>query len=204
MSIIKNNNHREGGNVMDYQGKFIAVLISLLFVFIGSVQAQVEEIPGAAQEMEEAVPAEPPAAPPAKKSADAHTSATQEVDKAVMLYQELKANGSVILKGIYFDKGKADLEMESDTCLEVISQMLMDHPKMKVYLISHTDNTGHMINKMNLSQERAAAVMTSLTDRFNIDMDRLFASGIGPLCPLATNETAEGRAQNERIVLVLQ
>lgn len=189
---------------MDYQGKFIAVLISLLFVFIGSVQAQVEEIPGAAQEMEEAVPAEPPAAPPAKKSADAHTSATQEVDKAVMLYQELKANGSVILKGIYFDKGKADLEMESDTCLEVISQMLMDHPKMKVYLISHTDNTGHMINKMNLSQERAAAVMTSLTDRFNIDMDRLFASGIGPLCPLATNETAEGRAQNERIVLVLQ
>ncbi len=190
---------------MDYQSKFIVVLTLLSFVFIASVQAQVEEIPGAAQEdMEEAGPAEPPAAPPAKKSADAYISIPQEVDKAVMLYQGLKANGYVILEGIYFDKGKADLEMESDTCLNVIAQMLTDHPKMKLYIISHTDNTGHMINKMNLSQERAAAVMTSLTDRFNIDMDRLFAGGVGPLCPLATNETEEGRAQNERTELVLQ
>lgn len=189
---------------MDYQGKFIVVLILLSFVFIGSIHAQVEEIPSAAQEMEEAAPAEPPAAPPAKRSADVHTSATQEVDKAVMLYQELKENGHVILKGIYFDKGEAGLEMESDTCLKVIAQMLTDHPKMKVYIVSHTDNKGHMINQMRLSQQRSAAVMNSLTDRFNIDMDRLFASGVGPLCPLATDETDEGRAQNERIELVLQ
>jgi outer membrane protein OmpA-like peptidoglycan-associated protein len=185
---------------MDYQGKFIVVLILLSFVFIGSIHAQVEEIPSAAQEMEEAAPA----APPAKRSADVHTSATQEVDKAVMLYQEIKENGHVILKGIYFDKGEAGLEMESDTCLKVIAQMLTDHPKMKVYIVSHTDNKGHMINQMRLSQQRSAAVMNSLTDRFNIDMDRLFASGVGPLCPLATDETDEGRAQNERIELVLQ
>lgn len=189
---------------MDYQGKFIVVLILLSFVFIGSAHAQVEEIPGAAQEMEEAVPAEPPAAPSAKKSADVYTSATLEVDKVVTLYQELKANCHVILDGMYFDKGKADLEMESDTCLKVIAQMLTDHPKMKVYIVSHTDNKGHMINQMRLSQQRSAAVMNSLTDRFGIDMDRMFASGVGPLCPLATNETEEGRAQNERIELVLQ
>jgi outer membrane protein OmpA-like peptidoglycan-associated protein len=204
MSIIKNNNHRKGGNVMDYQSKFIVVLILLSFIFIGSVHAQVEEIPSAAQEMEEAVPVEPPAAPPAKKSAEAYTSATQEVDKAVMLYQELKTNGHVILEGIHFDKGKADLEMESDTCLKVIAKMLTDHPEMKIYLVSHTDNKGHMINQMRLSQQRSAAVMNSLTDRFGIDMDRMFASGVGPLCPLATNETDEGHAQNERVELVLQ
>ena len=181
---------------MDYQSKFIVVLILLSFVFIGSVYAQVEEIPGAAQELE--------VAPPAKKSADVYTSATQEIDKSVMLYQELKANGHVILEGIYFDKGKSGLEMELDTCLQVIAQMLIDHPKTKVYIVSHTDNKGHMINQMRLSQQRSAAVMNSLTDRFGIDMDRLFASGVGPLCPLATNETEEGRAQNERIELVLQ
>ncbi len=189
---------------MDYQSKFIVVLILLSFVFIGSIHAQVEEIPGAAQEMEEAPPAEPAPAPPATKSADAYTSATQEVDKAVMLYRELKKNGHVILEGIYFDKGKSGLEMESDTCLKVIAQMLTDHPKMKVYIVSHTDNKGHMINQMMLSQQRSAAVMNSLTDRFNIDMDRLFASGVGSLCPLANNDTDEGRAQNERIELVLQ
>ncbi len=189
---------------MDYQSKFIVVLILLSFIFIGSVHAQVEEIPSAAQEMEEAVPVEPPAAPTAKKSAEAYTSATQEVDKAVMLYQELKTNGHVILEGIHFDKGKADLEMESDTCLKVIAKMLTDHPEMKIYLVSHTDNKGHMINQMRLSQQRSAAVMNSLTDRFGIDMDRMFASGVGPLCPLATNETDEGHAQNERVELVLQ
>ena len=189
---------------MDYQSKFIVVLILLSFIFIGSVHAQVEEIPSAAQEMEEAVPVEPPAAPPAKKSAEAYTSATQEVDKTVMLYQELKANGHIILKGIYFDKGKSGLEMESDTCLQIIAQMLTDHPKMKVYIVTHTDNKGHMINQMRLSQQRSAAVMNSLTDRFNIDMDRLFASGVGALCPLATNDTDEGRAKNNRIELVLQ
>lgn len=189
---------------MDYQSKIIIILILFSLVFISSIHAQVEEIPGAAQEMEEAVPDEPPAAPPAKRSADAYTSATQEIDKAAMLYQELKANDHVILEGIYFDKGKADLEMESDSCLKVIAQMLADHPKMKVYIVSHTDNKGHMINQMMLSQQRSAAVMNSLTDRFGIDMDRLFASGVGALCPLATNETEEGRAQNERIELVLQ
>ncbi|MGB3340330.1 MAG: OmpA family protein [bacterium] len=189
---------------MDYQSKIIIILILFSSVFISSIHAQVEEIPGAAQEMEEAVPAEPPAGPPAKKSAEAYTPATQEIDKAAMLYRELKENGHVILEGIYFDKGKADLEMESDSCLKIIAQMLTDQPKMKIYIVSHTDNKGHMINQMRLSQQRSAAVMNSLTDQYNIDMDRIFASGVGPMCPIATNETDGGRAKNNRIELVVQ
>jgi OOP family OmpA-OmpF porin len=189
---------------MDYQSKIIIILILFSLTFISSIHAQIEEIPGTAQEMEEAVPAEPPGAPPAKKSAEAYTSATQEVDKAALLYQKLTANGHVILEGIYFDEGKAELEMESDSCIKVIAKMLTDYPKMKIYIVSHTDNKGHMINQMRLSQQRSAAVMSALTDQYNIDMDRIFAGGVGPMCPIATNETEEGSAKNNRIELVVQ
>jgi outer membrane protein OmpA-like peptidoglycan-associated protein len=189
---------------MDYQNKIVIILILLSFVFITNIHGQVEEIPGAAQEMEEVVPAEPPASSPPKKSADAYTSATQEIDKAALLYQELTANGHVILEGIYFDKGKAGLEMKSDSCIMAIAEMLTDHPKMKIFIVSHTDNKGHMINQMRLSQQRAAAVMSALTDQYHINMDRLFASGVGPMCPIATNETEQGRAKNNRIELVVQ
>ena len=168
---------------MNYQNIIYTILILFSFVFVGSIHAQIEEIPGAAQEMEEVAPEEPCSEPPARKKADAVTSATLGIDKAELMYQELKANGHVILEGIYFDKGKADLEMQSDSCLSIIAEMLTDHPKMKIYIVSHTDNKGHMINQMRLSQQRSAAVMNSLTDRFGIEMDRLFAGGVGPMCP---------------------
>lgn len=190
---------------MDYQSKFFSILILLAFVLNGSAFAQVEEIPSAGQEdMEEAPPCEPTPKPRAKKSADVLEPVVQEIDKAALLYQELQENGHVILGGIYFDKGKEDLEMESDSCIKVIAKMLTDYPKIKVYIVGHTDNDGHMVNQMRLSQQRAAAVMTALTDQYNIDMDRLFAGGVGPMCPIATNETEEGRAKNNRIELVLQ
>jgi OOP family OmpA-OmpF porin len=189
---------------MDYQSKFFIALTLFLLILIGSIHAQVEEIPGAAQEMEEAVPGEPPEAPPAKRSAKAATSAIEQVAMAAMLYEELKTNGYVILEGIYFDKGKADLEMASDSCIKAIAQMLTDHPKLKIYVVSHTDNKGHMINQMRLSQQRSAAVMSALTDQYKIEMDRVFAGGVGSMCPIATNETEEGRAKNNRIELVVQ
>ena len=189
---------------MNYPRKFFIALFLVSFTFIGSTFAQVEEIPGAAQEMEEVVPEEPASSPPAKKSADVYTSATEEVDKAALMYQELKANGHIILEGIYFDKGTATLDMKSDSCIMAIAEMLTDHPKMKIYIVSHTDNKGHMINQMRLSQQRSAAIMNSLTDRYGIKVERVFAGGVGPMCPLTTNETEEGRAKNNRLELVLQ
>ena len=192
------------GNVMDYHRVFFIVLILFSLMYVGRAHAQVEEIPGAAQEIEEIMPEEPASAPPVEKSVDAYTSATEEIDKAALMYQELKANGHIILEGIYFDKGTANLDVKSDSCIMTIAEMLTDHPKMKVYIVSHTDNNGHMINQMRLSQQRSAAIMNSLTDRYSIKVERVFAGGVGPMCPLTTNETEEGRAKNNRIELVLQ
>ena len=91
---------------MEYRTKCIIVLILLSFVFTGTVYAQIEDIPRSAEEeIEEAPPGEPP---PVQKSADAHTSATQEADMATLFYEEIMANGHVILEGIFFSKRRLE------------------------------------------------------------------------------------------------
>ena len=55
-----------------------------------------------------------------------------------------------------------------------------------------------------LSQARAEAVMQSLVSQHGIAAARLAARGVGPLAPVASNDTEEGRARNRRVELVKQ
>jgi outer membrane protein OmpA-like peptidoglycan-associated protein len=55
---------------------------------------------------------------------------------------------------------------------------------------------------MTLSKQRADAVMGRLMMHYHIAMSRLHAAGIGPLAPIASNKTKEGRAKNTRLELV--
>jgi outer membrane protein OmpA-like peptidoglycan-associated protein len=180
-------------------------LISIFSILctVTVLSAQIEDVP-ASQEMyeDDAVPDEP-APPPAKKS-DAYSGATEIiVDPVETLYQELKTNGHAVIEGIAFNNDNT-LKIESDSCLDVLAQMLKDHPKMNVYIVGHTDNKAGAFSGMLTSQKRAEAVMNTLSSRFEIDIDRLFASGVGPLSPITTNDTEEGRVKNNRIELVIQ
>lgn len=57
---------------------------------------------------------------------------------------------------------------------------------------------------MKLSQARADAVVMALTSKYGIVSTRLKAYGVGPLAPVASNKTDEGRAKNRRVELVEQ
>ena len=57
---------------------------------------------------------------------------------------------------------------------------------------------------MTLSQERAEAVVNALVSEHAIDAGRLKPYGVGPLVPVGTNVTEEGRASNRRVELVKQ
>jgi len=178
------------------------ICMILCMTISSGLWAQVEEIP-ASQEMIEDVPEEMEE-PPAAKKADAYSGATALVlDPATVLYDGLKTNGHVVLEGIYFNNSNT-LTIESDSCLEVISKMLQEHASLNIYIVGHTDNSAGVLAGMIKSQKRAEAVMNSLSNRFGIDLDRLFASGVGPLCPITSNATEEGRKQNNRIELVIQ
>lgn len=120
------------------------------------------------------------------------------------IYTQLKASGHVSIYGIYFDFDKADIKPESEPTLREIAKFLKENPHIKLYVVGHTDNVGKLEYNMELSRKRAEAVVRELTEKYGISKDRLRAFGVGPLAPVSSNSTEEGRAKNRRVELVEQ
>jgi OOP family OmpA-OmpF porin len=112
--------------------------------------------------------------------------------------------GRVALYGIYFDFDKADLKPESKPALDEIAKLLAQDPQLKLYVVGHTDNVGEIGYNMTLSQARAEAVVKALVTGYKIDAGRLKPYGVGPLSPVSSNASEEGRAKNRRVELVAQ
>jgi len=53
-----------------------------------------------------------------------------------------------------------------------MSDLLHQQPKLKVYIVGHTDNTGSLEHNLSLSQQRADSVVEALTARFGIGPER--------------------------------
>ncbi|HEY7529451.1 MAG TPA: DUF4892 domain-containing protein [Gemmatimonadota bacterium] len=125
------------------------------------------------------------------------------VDAAAMA-KDIAATGRVALYGIHFDTDKADIRPESAATLEEIAALLAADPALKLYVVGHTDDQGGLDHNMRLSERRAAAVAAALTGEHGIGAERLKPVGVGPVSPVAPNDTDEGRAKNRRVELVEQ
>lgn len=123
---------------------------------------------------------------------------------AKALATDIKRTGHVAVYGILFDTGKSELKPESGSVLKEIGKLLQENPDLKLYVVGHTDNVGDLESNMTLSQDRAAAVVAALVSDHGVDVSRLTAHGVGPLAPVASNATDEGRARNRRVELVGQ
>jgi len=123
---------------------------------------------------------------------------------AAALASDITASGHSSVYGIYFDTGKADVKPESDAALNEIATLLRQQPGLKLLVVGHTDNVGQLAANLDLSKRRADAVVNALTTRYGVAANRLIAQGAGPLAPVATNHTEEGRAKNRRVELVEQ
>lgn len=106
--------------------------------------------------------------------------------------------------GILFDTGKAELKPESEPTLKEINKLLRNNLKLNLYVVGHTDNVGTYEYNMELSKNRSNAVVEELISKYNIDAKRLFPLGVGPVSPVSTNKTEEGKAKNRRVELVEQ
>lgn len=104
--------------------------------------------------------------------------------------------------GILFDFDKADIKPESKPALDVIATLLKTQASLSIFVVGHTDGKGTLDHNMKLSQARAKAVVAALTGQYGIAAAHLDAHGVGPLAPVATNATEEGRKQNRRVELV--
>jgi OmpA-OmpF porin, OOP family len=112
---------------------------------------------------------------------------------------EKATEGSVaILNNIFFDVDKYDLKNKSITELEKMIRFLSANPSVRVEIGGHTDNSGSSEHNRQLSEQRANAVFTFLSEH-GVDKKRLIPKGYGPDRPIASNETDEGRSRNRRI-----
>ncbi len=110
----------------------------------------------------------------------------------------LEKGKTVVLKGVFFESGKAALTGDSQFTLEKALNALTASPAVNVLIVGYTDNVGSAVTNQRLSLHRAQAVKSWLV-RNGISTKRLTVAGKGSDDPIDDNSTAEGRANNRRI-----
>lgn len=121
-----------------------------------------------------------------------------------ILDEDISTVGHAAIYGIFFDTDQARLKPESAQALGAIAELLKTRPDLRVHVVGHTDSVGAFDYNLDLSRRRAAAVVDELVDRYGIAAGRLTPNGVGPLAPVASNRSEEGRGQNRRVELVEQ
>lgn len=113
------------------------------------------------------------------------------------------ANGLQAIKvtfdsGILFATNKANLSDASKNNLSKFAAQMVDLPETDITIYGHTDNTGTAAVNEKLSLQRAQSVADYLTV-CGINVNRMTVEGKSFNEPVASNDTAEGRAQNRRV-----
>ncbi|MFO7583074.1 OmpA family protein, partial [Guyparkeria sp.] len=105
-------------------------------------------------------------------------------------------------ESITFDTNSADIKPQFQEPLARIAESIRQYPNTVVRVEGHTDSTGSAAYNQNLSVNRAQSVTSHLA-RQGVDPSRMQAVGFGFSRPVATNDTAEGRAQNRRVEILI-
>jgi OOP family OmpA-OmpF porin len=108
----------------------------------------------------------------------------------------------ISLEGTHFDFDKSTLKPEAIPKLEEAVRIMSENPGIKVNIEGHTDSVGADEYNMRLSDRRAQAVESFMVTK-GVAADRLTPKGYGESRPVATNDTAAGRAQNRRVDLIV-
>lgn len=111
-------------------------------------------------------------------------------------------NGAAILvnlpDGVTFDVGSATLKPEFRATLDKVAQSMVEYPNSLIDVYGHTDSTGSDAFNQTLSESRARTVQNYLVSR-GVAAARIRSQGFGETMPVASNDTAEGRAKNRRV-----
>jgi outer membrane protein OmpA-like peptidoglycan-associated protein len=116
---------------------------------------------------------------------------------------ELGSRRILLNDSIHFDTGKDTIKSESFGLLDEVAKLLGEHAEMKrVRVEGHTDNVGGGTYNKDLSARRAASVVRYLVGK-GVGGSRLIPAGYGFEQPIASNDTALGRAKNRRVVFTI-
>ncbi len=136
---------------------------------------------------------------------DARMAAEQKASEAFAKLGKLREDerGLVLtLSGsVVFASGKSQLLPSAMRRLDDVANALRDSSR-NIRIEGHTDSRGSDTTNQALSQARAESVMSYLVSQ-NIPQSRITAIGMGPSHPIADNTSAEGRANNRRVEIIL-
>jgi outer membrane protein OmpA-like peptidoglycan-associated protein len=115
-----------------------------------------------------------------------------------------EARGTVItLDGsVLFASGKYELLPIARSKLTDIAHALRDQGYKKITVEGHTDSRGSETTNTALSENRAMSVRTLMVSE-GIDPSKITSVGLGEQRPVADNESAEGRANNRRVEIIV-
>lgn len=112
--------------------------------------------------------------------------------------------GLVITLGdVFFAAGQAELAVAARDNLGAVLDVLSRHPDKAVKVEGHTDSSGADEANLALSERRARSVREALVAQ-GADPARISASGFGESQPIASNDSAEGRARNRRVEIIIE
>ncbi len=103
---------------------------------------------------------------------------------------------------ITFDFNSSEIKPSVYKILSDAADTIDDYDNTSVKVSGHTDATGDVAYNLDLSKRRAISVADFLV-RHGVDRSRVSTAGYGEAKPIATNDTAMGRAQNRRVEIRL-
>ncbi|KFZ38855.1 membrane protein [Shewanella mangrovi] len=101
-----------------------------------------------------------------------------------------------------FGVDSSNLSNRAMSVLDSVVLVVNEYSKTQLNVIGHTDSTGSASYNMRLSQVRASAVGSYLISK-GVAGQRVVTQGAGENQPIASNDTAQGRAQNRRVEIIL-
>jgi len=110
---------------------------------------------------------------------------------------------------LLFESGSWAVGSEGKKAVVAVGTVLAQNPEIAVLIEGHTDNdkfagaVGQIENNWDLSTKRATAIVNILSDNKAVKKENLTAAGRGEFAPLMSNDTAEGKAKNRRIEIIL-
>lgn len=109
-------------------------------------------------------------------------------------------DGCWIIKDLHFRVNDATILSSATRTLQHVGSILKQNSNLRVEIQGHTDSTGNDRYNKSLSDRRAKAVRNYLV-RHGVSSKRLSSHGYGEERPIASNDTAAGRAENRRVQL---
>lgn len=88
--------------------------------------------------------------------------------------------------------------------IKAVAEFMSKYAGVEAVIEGHTDSRGKAEYNQNLSQRRADSVMSVLVNRYNVAAERLSAVGYGEEKPIASNDDADGRLENRRVIAVMK